>query len=142
MKSNIEVSTPRLSTIIALSCTAPSPELAHKIVAAWADVYTKEHVRLNRTAGSEEFFRQQAELSSAQLKATTQKLVDLKNANTVATTLGQFELIESQKATITAEEHRIARELADSQAKYNSLKKSVDVLKPMVLSQRVDGVAN
>ncbi len=67
---SLDFDAPKETTVIAITCKAASPETAQSIVAAVVDCYTEEHMRLNRTAGSLEFFAEQAELVHQQLVET------------------------------------------------------------------------
>jgi uncharacterized protein involved in exopolysaccharide biosynthesis len=116
--------------------------MAQRIVATLVDVHAREHTRVNRIAGSEDFFRDQANLLRDTLSLTNQELSDLKNQKGIGSVEGQFRLLESQKADIEAQQLQNARELVRCEALVGSLKESLAELQPTIKTEWVEGLPN
>ncbi len=142
LTSNLSVRAPVSSPVIAISCRAQSPELAQQIVATVIDVHAQEHLRLNRTSGSAEFFQDQTRLVGRQLSETKQRLHSLKNRLGIASLDGQVVLLEAQKAEIQEQLLRNERELATSEARYAALKKSLGEVEPNIFMSETRGADN
>ncbi len=74
----------RKSNIINVSCEASSPELAQQIVELAIKYASDTHLRINRTAGSYDFFVNQAERQSDELQKHEAELRRLKNNTGIA----------------------------------------------------------
>jgi uncharacterized protein involved in exopolysaccharide biosynthesis len=74
----------RKSNIINISCEASSPELAQQIVELGIKFASDTHLRINRTAGSYDFFVNQAERQSDELQQHEAELRRLKNNTGIA----------------------------------------------------------
>src|SRR5262249_52624670 len=61
LNSRIKVAAPKQSTIITVGYSASSPELAHDVVDAITSAFLEEHVRLNQSDGSLQFFAEQVD---------------------------------------------------------------------------------
>jgi uncharacterized protein involved in exopolysaccharide biosynthesis/Mrp family chromosome partitioning ATPase len=72
--------TPKESTVIAISYSAASPELAHDVVDAITNVFLDEHVRLGQSEGSLAFFSAQVDKLHDELTSAQTELRDRKNA--------------------------------------------------------------
>jgi uncharacterized protein involved in exopolysaccharide biosynthesis len=142
LSKNITVRSGELSSVVSISCRAQSPELARKIVAAIIDIYGREHSRVNRIAGSEEFFREQTDRLRKQLAQTNEKLSELKNHQGIGSVEAQFRLLEDQKSDIESQQLQNSRALAQSQARIRSLNESLAKLEPTVVKEWVDGLPN
>lgn len=80
LEGKSRVTTPKQSMVISIIYKAKSPELAHDVVQAMADVFLEEHSRLSHVDGSLEFFSEQVEKLHKDLSAAQEKLRDRKNA--------------------------------------------------------------
>lgn len=142
LDSRVQAYAPKDSTVIAISCTAASPQLAHDIVDAITNEFLNEHVRVNHTDGSSKFFAEQAEELQKELAAAETALRDRKNEYQIATV--------DTRRTVFAEQHKdvelqllaTERDLAYTDAQITDLTKAIQQLKPELVTNRVEGIAN
>jgi uncharacterized protein involved in exopolysaccharide biosynthesis/Mrp family chromosome partitioning ATPase len=80
LQSRVSLWTPKESTVITISYSAASPELAHDVVDALTDVFLEEHVRLGQSEGSLAFFSEQVDKLHGELTKAQAELRDRKNA--------------------------------------------------------------
>jgi len=139
---NLTFHVPKDTSVIKVSGTAASPELAQKIVDTVVAVYIDEHMRLNRTEGSETFFAEQTRLLEQKLSDATARLNELKNDKAIVSAAGELRLLETQKLDIEGQALVTERDLAVADARCRSLRTSVGQLDEMVLEQRTEGISN
>jgi uncharacterized protein involved in exopolysaccharide biosynthesis len=139
---NTEFAVPKLSTVIDLSCTAGSPKLAQQILNKLIETYLTEHARLNRTAGSEDFFREQTVTIGAQLAKKKHELRDLKNQLGVESIASQRALLANKKSAVEQQKLQTDGETAASLARTNALKQAIASLDEEVVTNRVSGRPN
>ena len=96
LANKIEVSSKTNSNIIAINVRAESPGLAQEITDALTGVFLREHLRVNRTPGSYEFFEEQVDSVLAELTAATAAQRDKKNEYELVTVEGKRDILEQQ----------------------------------------------
>ena len=136
---DITVSSPKMSTVIVLSCEANSPERARKIAQTMVDVYTQEHLRVNRTPGSHEFFDQQSKLLKEQLARASEGLRDAKNRYKVVSVEDRRAAMQKQISDIEGEILATASAMAATGAKITAMKQRLGALPRTLARQLVDG---
>jgi len=109
VSDSVSVYSPRNSSVISLRYLASTPELAQQVTQAMLETYMAEHVRINRTAGSREFFVEQADLMAKKWDEAATKLRDTKN------TLGVAD-VKTQRTLLEAEHSRLAEQFAQESA--------------------------
>lgn len=142
LAKDLEVSAPKLSTVIDVRCDAQSPELAQQIVAALLEAYIQEHLDVNRTDGSYDFFKQQTQLLRTQLERETEELRDTKNLLGLASIDGKRQSLQDQVSAIESQMISTETQLSTAQAKADALRKSITLLPQVVHSSEVTGFAN
>jgi uncharacterized protein involved in exopolysaccharide biosynthesis len=80
LQRGVTVWAPKESTVISITYSAASPELAHDVVDAVMGVFLEEHVRLGQSEGSLEFFAEQVDKLHGELVVSQVELRDRKNA--------------------------------------------------------------
>lgn len=135
---NISIYSPKSSSVIVLTSKASSPESAQQILNTLLDVSLKEHIRINRTPGSYQFFDEQAELLKKQLDEAGTALRDAKNRYGLVTLEGRRAALEQQLAAVKTLLRESKSGLAASVAKGENLQASVDTL-PSHLVQQLTG---
>ena len=80
LQRGVRASTPKDSTVISITYSAASPELAHDVVDAITSVFLEEHVRLGQSDGSLTFFEEQVDKLHGDLTKAQAELRDRKNA--------------------------------------------------------------
>jgi polysaccharide biosynthesis transport protein len=80
LQGGVTVWAPKESTVISVTYSAASPQLAHDVVEAVTNAFLEEHVRLSQSEGSLAFFSAQVESLHEELTAAQAELRDKKNA--------------------------------------------------------------
>jgi uncharacterized protein involved in exopolysaccharide biosynthesis/Mrp family chromosome partitioning ATPase len=142
LESSVAVWAPKQSTVITISHTAASPELARDVVAALTKVFLEEHLQLNQAAGSFEFFSKQATALHAELVAAQAAVRDRKNAFQLASSGSRQAILDEQIRSVELELLATQRGLAFSAAKIADLTKAISNLQPELVTNRVAGIAN
>lgn len=142
IQKGIRAAAGKNSTVISVQYTAASPELARDVVAAIIENFLEQHVRLNRTDGSLEFFVEQEAMSSAELSAAQMKLRDHKNKYGLASGSMQLAVFQEQIKNVELELLQTTRSLSHSVARIADLRSQIEDLKPEIVTNRVAGIAN
>ncbi|MEX2315995.1 MAG: hypothetical protein WD669_02515 [Pirellulales bacterium] len=142
LEKGVRVWAPKQSTVISISYSAASPQLAHDVVAATTQVFLEEHLRLSRTDGSFAFFTAQADNLFKELSAAQEELRDRKNSFQLASSESRRAILEAQIQSVEQERLQTERDLAFSEAKIVDLKQAIAGLKPELVTNRVAGFAN
>ena len=142
LESGIKTWAPKESTVIGVSYSAASPQLAHDVVDAVTNVYLEEHVRLNHTEGSLKFFSEQAEKLEKELGAAQAELRDRKNQFHFASLDSRRAVFGEQVKDVELQLLGTQRDLAFSKAEIADLTRAVAGLKPELVTDRVVGFAN
>lgn len=117
LRREVSIWSPKNTSVIGVSCRAPSPERAQKIVSALVEIYQKEHLRLNSTAGSREFFDEQSKLLKRQLDDAVATLRDAKISFGLATVEGRRDALQRQLNGVETQSLETASALVASAAK-------------------------
>jgi len=139
---SIVIESPRHSTIVTVKCKARSPEAAQQAVAAVVDVYLDEHMRINRTNGSHEFFAEQVGLLETQLNAAQAELRDAKNKVGFSSLEERRKSLETQASSIETQAQQVVAALSASRAKLATLESELHQLPQTLASQLVGGTPN
>jgi uncharacterized protein involved in exopolysaccharide biosynthesis len=136
---DISIYSPKASSIVVLTFKTNSPERAQNTLSTLLDVSLKEHLRVNRTQGSYEFFDEQSELLKKQLEEASELLRDAKNRHGLVTLDGRRSALEQQLGSVKAQLRESEAALAASEAKTSNLSKNVDELPSQLLQQLTGG---
>ncbi|MCH7727634.1 MAG: hypothetical protein IH991_14295, partial [Planctomycetes bacterium] len=139
---SLVIASPKESRIIDVSCDTQSAELAQQIVKSLMDCYLEEHVRINRTDGSLDFFRQQADLLKEKFRNATADLRDEKNRIGVGSIEGQRTILQGKIIQIESQLITIRNQVAATTAKVTHLAASIENLPDVMLTQEVSGLPN
>jgi uncharacterized protein involved in exopolysaccharide biosynthesis len=93
LTKKIKVEAARRSNVIEVSCEGPTPAQCQTVVAKLIEAFLEEHLRLNRTGGSHEFFVAQTRRLDENLRRKERELRDLKNQTGLASPAAQRQLI-------------------------------------------------
>jgi uncharacterized protein involved in exopolysaccharide biosynthesis len=138
----LSIHAPQLTNIIVLTCKAESPELAQKRLTLLLEVCLKEHLRVNRTPGSYEFFDEQAQLLKSKLDEASRALRDAKNRSGLVTLEGRRVALEQQLGTVKSQLRESEAALAASEARTHHLEESMDVLPESLVARHIGGSPN
>lgn len=142
LENGLKAFAPKDSTVISVTYSAASPQLAHDIVEAVTSEFLNEHLRVNHTEGSQAFFAEQAESLQKQLTAAQDALRDCKNKCGISTVDSRRTVFAEQLKDIELQRLSAQRELAYSDAEIADLTKAIASLQPELVTNRVNGFAN
>jgi polysaccharide biosynthesis transport protein len=142
LESGLKAFAPKDSTVITVTYSAASPQLAHDVVEAVTNVFLDEHLRVNHTEGSQAFFAEQAESLQKQLTTAQDSLRDRKNKFGISTVESRRTVFAEQLKDIELQLLSTERELAYSNAEIADLTRAIDSLQPELVTNRVNGFAN
>ena len=142
LEKMIEIGHTKKSSVINVACKAASPELAQRIVREVLDAFRELHLKVNRTAGSLDFFKGQKELVGKKLTTATLEFRTVKNELGITTLENRRktlqELIRNNRTAFQAN----ASELDGINSTITSLKLSMQQLPKTMVSAKVVGVPN
>ena len=142
LENNLEIWTPKKTSVIGVRYSGATPEAAQRVVAAVLDTYRNEHVRLHRTERSYGFFDEQKRLLQDKLAQAHDELRDAKNRAGVTSIESQQLTIQDEVRAIEAQLVASQSELAASEAKVGALKKALDAVPAKLVTQDVVGFPN
>ena len=141
LESSLDVSA-KDSNVVAIRYTANSPQLAQQVVDTVMEAYLAEHVRINRTAGSHEFFDEQSSMLAKNLQGASKKLRDIKNRVGLITVAGQRDLLQQKIAAIELDVHTTTAELSAARARQESLAATIKDMPQQHATEWVTGLSN
>lgn len=133
---------PKESTVITIVSKAGSPFDAQKIAQTVVDVFLKEHVRINRTAGSFDFFEAQTGELRELLGQAEHKLEAKKNEYNVLSVEGKRDALQQEMRDVELALLQSDRELAFARAKLSNLQEVANSTDKTTVMEEVDGFAN
>lgn len=142
LKSRVQVTSPRQSTIIALAAKGDTPEEAQQIASAIIDIYMDEHLRVSRPNGSLAFLTDQAERMRDEYEKALNALRDAKNRGGMASIDGRRKALEDQTSAVESQLHQTEAEYAAATARLKSKRGSIENLPKPLLKQLVGGMPN
>jgi uncharacterized protein involved in exopolysaccharide biosynthesis len=113
LQKNIHVTAIRKTSLVTVSYSCDDPALARDVVEAMVAQVQAEHLRINRTKGSHDFFEKKELQLRSDLEKHEAKLRDLKNSSGFAELNTQRELLLKRIASIQTE-------LLDTQAELSA----------------------
>ncbi|HEV7223969.1 MAG TPA: GNVR domain-containing protein [Pirellulales bacterium] len=93
LQKMVEIQAVKKTDVIQVSCDTASPALSQKIVAKLVEFYLEQHLRMNRTAGTHDFFAEQTERLRSDLTRGEEQMRDLKNETGLASPDDQRKII-------------------------------------------------
>ncbi len=142
LESGVKAYAPRDSTVITITFSAASPQLARDVVEAVTNVFLEEHLRINHTEGSRAFFSEQASALQKELNAAQDTLRDRKNELGIASIESRRTVFAEQLKDVELQVLSAERELASSDAEIADLTSAISSLQPELVTNRVNGFAN
>jgi uncharacterized protein involved in exopolysaccharide biosynthesis len=137
LEKDLEIASPRKTTIIDIRARAKRPELAQRIVAKLVEVYLDEHVRVHRTPGSFEFFESQTTAFQKQWHTAADELQLFKTKNKILTVDGKRTQLQALISDLEQRLFAAESEVTSSEARIISLKESIRLLPEFIASQKV-----
>jgi uncharacterized protein involved in exopolysaccharide biosynthesis len=136
---SIEVVHSKKSNVITLNAKAESPELAQKILKEMLAAFREQHLRINRTQGSFEFFQEQRDQIEEKLNSARASLRDAKNDYGLATVEGQRKILEEQILALETALMENDRERLATKAELAAIDEMKSLIPREIQSQKVTG---
>ncbi len=133
LMKDIQVWSPRQTTVIGIESKARSPERARDITKTLVDVYLDEHLRLNRTPRAQEFFEEQTNLLRDELDVASQELRDVKNRFSLASIEGRRDALQAQTSAVETQQIETASAMITTLAKIEAQRESLNLLPEQML---------
>lgn len=142
LERGFSISAPSKSSLVSVEYKTKTPALAQEVVLAWVSTYLQHNAKVNRTAGTYEFFRTQDLELQQQLQQVHSQIRTAKSDGGFVTLEGQQKILESQLQNVKNEQQRVAAELVEADTRVESyeelLEKSVDKF----TTEEVSGIAS
>ncbi|MEX2286199.1 MAG: hypothetical protein WD648_03855 [Planctomycetaceae bacterium] len=135
----VSISRSKKSSVVHIACKARTPELAQEIVSTFINVFHEEHLRVNRTAGSHEFFADQSQKLQGELTVARTQLATAKSKVGLVSVEGQRKLLQDQMGVAHDSIAKTSAELAGSEAKIAALKAAIANVPERLTTQEVSG---
>jgi len=137
LEKELEIFSPRKTTIIAVRAKAKRPEIAQRIVSKLVEIYLDEHVRVHRTPGSFEFFESQTNSFQGQWQMAANDLQKFKTKMGIVTIDGKRQQLQAQISDLEQRLLAAESEVTSSEARIVSLKAAIRLLPEFIASQKV-----
>ncbi len=142
LQQRVSVVPTRNSTVIGVICMGPSPQWAQRIVDELVELYLAEHIRLNRSEGSLDFFAAQMVQLRQELMDKELKLRDVKSATGIASPIDQQKAIVQQITELHDEMALAERGFAVSCEKVQQLQSQLNNLPEKQVTSSTEGLPN
>lgn len=138
LEKHLEITVPNDTSVIIVNYRGGSPEIAQQVVTTMVDLFLKEHPRLNRTEGSQEFFVEQTDHARQRLTEAIDKLGSVKSKLGLTSVEGREQSLETLLSSLETEMLANDSALAWTEARVKALKLSANLL---ATDREVAGVA-
>jgi uncharacterized protein involved in exopolysaccharide biosynthesis len=139
LQKNLSLQSAKQTSVISLSYQCKNPKLAQQVL-DWLIAKGKdEHLRVNRTAGSHEFFDEQADLLKADLTAREEELRLLKNDTGLASFEQQRQIHLARIGSLEDELVRSQSDLRAAEAEVASRQAMFDKLPELIVAEETSG---
>ncbi|HVX60364.1 MAG TPA: GNVR domain-containing protein [Pirellulales bacterium] len=123
LQKMVEIEPVKKSNVIEVYCDTASAALSQKIISSLVDFYLDQHIRMNRTTGSREFFDEQLQRLRQDLVKSEEQLRDLKNETGISSPDDQRKIIVERIGRLEDQWLEAASEASASRAQVELLKK-------------------
>gem|GEM_PF-649047 len=121
LKNDLEIWSPKKTSVISLAYEASSPERAQTVVDELMKIFLKEHLRVNSTPRSLQFFEEQAAGIKKQLDERTREVKETKDKCELASITGRRGTLERQIGEVEQQAINTVTELSASRARIAAL---------------------
>ena len=135
LQRDLKITPVRKADIILITYSAPTPELAASVLKQLSSVYLDAHLRVHRTAGTQEFFRDQAARYEAQLREAETRLSQFRLRNDLTSVAEQKDLVlrKALDSETALREADVA--LAETSTRVRELRKQVAAQERRIVTQ-------
>ena len=142
VQKSLQVESPRSTSVIRVSYYDKTPARAQQVVSALVQAHMEEHVRINRTTGSHEFFEDQAELMEVRWKEASEKLRETKNEFGLVSIDIQRSLLEKEVSKLEAQFVETATAKVAAEARVEKLSSLKETTPARIVVEEEAGFAN
>ena len=142
LKEDLAVEPVRKSNVVCVTYEAPQPELAQRVVRSVVEGYLAQHVHMNRTRGTNEFFAEHTKRLGDELKRLESELGELKTTTGLAS-------VDEQRTQIVTRIGRLEDELlttdtarTESEAEVSALRENLARLPKEQITETRTGLGN
>ena len=139
LQKNLRVTAVRKTSLVTVSYSCGDPVLARDVVEAMIAQVQAEHLRINRTKGSHEFFEKKELQLRTDLEQLEAELRDLKNASGFAELNKQRELLLQRIAATQTELLATQAELSSAQAEVKARQAELAKIPELVTAEETTG---
>lgn len=139
LQNNINVTAVRKTSLVTVSYACDDPALARDVVDAMVAQVQTEHLRINRTRGSHDFFEKKELQLRTDLEGLEAKLRDLKNTSGFAELTTQRELLLKQISSIRTELLDTQAELSAATAEVKARQAELAKIPELVTAEETTG---
>jgi uncharacterized protein involved in exopolysaccharide biosynthesis len=139
LQENLGITTGKKTSVIAVSYESESPALSRDILQSLLALAREDHLRVNRTKGSLEFFEGQTELVHDQLNKLEAELRDLKDATGLASLTSQREIQLQQLGALQADLLRAQADEDAAKAEVVRRREQVAASPEMMITEQTTG---
>jgi uncharacterized protein involved in exopolysaccharide biosynthesis len=142
LEQSIEVIHSKKSNVITVTTKANSPEMAQRILKEMLAAFREQHLRINRTHGSFEFFQDQKHQIEEKLNGARSQLSEAKNSYGLVTVEGQRKSLEEQILTLEKALMENDRERLATKAELAAIDEMKSQIPGEIQVQKVTGFFN
>ena len=142
LAKNVKVEAAKKSSVVEISYEGGTPAQCQAVVAKLIDCYLDEHVRLNRTHGSYQFFADQTRRLRDALAAKETELRDLKNRTGLASPDAQRQLIVARIGRLEDDLLHAEEAQSISQARVRELRQKLASLPETQVAAETSGIGD
>ncbi len=140
LSKRLTVTNPKKSDVITIFCEGQSPDITRQIVEKVIELARDAHTRVNRIAGSQDFFAEQTNAERTQLNSLETKLRDLKDRSGIASLQQQRELHLKQIGELQQELLRTDRTLQAAGVQNTALQNRLSKQPATVITSETTGM--
>jgi uncharacterized protein involved in exopolysaccharide biosynthesis len=142
LAKRLSVTNAKKSNVFTISCEAQSPEAARLIVEKVIDTARDAYTRVNRIAGSVDFFAERTESERKQLDGLEHRLRDLKDRTGVSALDTQRELQLKQIGALEEQQRSTERALKAAAAQHDAIERQLARQEPSAVTAETTGMVD
>jgi uncharacterized protein involved in exopolysaccharide biosynthesis len=137
----VSVAQGKKSGVITVTAKAETPELAQRILETTVDSFREQHLRMNHTLGSYEFFLEQVAEGKRTLARASEELRQAKDRLGISSIEGHRKLLQDQLTALATARLDADSQLATGNATARELRKGLNRIPALLVSQETTGLA-
>jgi len=136
LQRDLKVTPVHKANIILIRYTAASPGQAASVLRELSAGYLDAHLNIHRTAGTQQFFREQAERYENELRSAEGQLSDFRRHNGLTSIAEQKELVLRKSLDAEAELRQTDAALAEAATRVRELRQQVAAQEGRIVTQK------